>query len=94
MRQATGEANMTIIVIVLIGIVVAAGAILVPKMTSNTTYISCCNRAGGKWANGYCSAITPTTCGERESMWKEYDSCVIESGKHNASEKYKAVSCS
>jgi hypothetical protein len=93
MKQATGETKMTVIVIVLIGLVAAAGAILIPRITSNTIYTSCCNQAEGKWSNGYCTAKTPTTCEARENVWKEYNSCVIENDKHNANEKYKTVEC-
>ena len=93
MRQATGEANMTIIAIVIIGIIAAVGVILIPKLLSSAIYRSCCNRAGGKWSSGYCVANTPITCESRESMWKDYDSCLIDSGKNNANEKYRAVSC-
>ena len=32
MKEAAGEANMTVITIVLIGVVAAAGVILVPKI--------------------------------------------------------------
>jgi len=94
MKQATGEANLTVIVVVILGLVAAAGAIILPKILGNTIYVSCCNQSGGKWSNGYCTANTPTTCAERETMWKQYDACVIENGKHNANEKYRAASCS
>jgi hypothetical protein len=94
MRQATGEANMTIIAIVIIGTIAAVGIILIPKLLSGTIYRSCCNQAGGIWQNSYCIAKTPTTCEARENIWKEYDSCVIDNGKHNANEKYRAVECS
>lgn len=94
MRQSAGEANITIIIIILIGLVAATGAILIPRLANRTIYISCCTEAGGKWENGYCIAITPTTCEKRENVWHEYDSCVIDNGKHNANEKYRAASCS
>jgi len=93
MRQSVGEANITVIVIVLLGIVASIGSVLIPRLAGNVIYASCCNEAGGLWKNGYCAAQTPTTCGDREELFRKYDECVIESGKHNANAKYKAVSC-
>ncbi len=93
MEESAGQANITVITVVLIGIVLSLGLVLVPKLSGNTIYISCCNAADGLWKNGYCVAKTPTTCDDRETMFSEFDKCVIESGKHNANEKYRAVSC-
>ena len=86
--------NITIIVIILIGVIAAAGAILIPRLANNAMYSSCCTQAGGTWNGGYCSANTPITCDSRENVWNEYNSCVKESGKNNANEKYKTVTCS
>ena len=36
MKEAAGEANMTVITIVLIGIVLAIGAVLITSMVNNT----------------------------------------------------------
>ena len=94
MKEAAGEANMTVITIVLIGVVAAVGAVFIPRLLSSAMYRSCCTGAGGIWENNYCRAITPTSCDARESMWKEYDQCVIDNGKHDANQKYRAVSCS
>ena len=94
MKQAAGEANITIIAIILIGLLAALAAILIPRLASNSIYTTCCTEAGGVWSKGYCVANTPISCEERESVWKEYDKCVIESNKHNANEKYRAVECS
>ena len=42
MKEAAGEANMTVITIVLIGVVAAVGAILIPRLLNNVQYRSCC----------------------------------------------------
>ncbi len=93
MKESAGQANITVIAIVLIGIVLSLGLVFVPKLSGNTIYISCCNEAGGIWENGYCIAQTPTTCDNREALFREYDECVMDNGKNNANEKYRAVSC-
>lgn len=93
MRKALGESNITIIVLLLIGVVAVAGAILIPRMTNNTIYVSCCNEAGGNWTNGSCTVNTPEKCTEKEEIWKEYNSCVVERGKSNASNKYRTTQC-
>ena len=93
MNRSAGEANITIIVIILIGIVAAVGTLLISKLADNTVYTSCCNEAGGIWKNGYCAAQTPTSCESREEVWKQYDSCALSNGKNHANEKYRAVEC-
>ncbi len=66
MKEAAGEANMTVITIVLIGLVMAAGAILIPNLLSGTSQRSCCSEAGGTWQNGACTGHNVTA----------YNSCV------------------
>lgn len=64
MKEAAGEANMTVIVIILIGIVAAAGAIFIPNLLSSMDERSCCVENGGTWTNGDCS-IKGLQCEER-----------------------------
>ena len=64
MKEAAGEANMTVIVIVLIGIVAAVGAIFIPALLRNMDTRSCCVENGGEWVNGACS-ISGLDCGNR-----------------------------
>ena len=61
MKEAAGEANMTVITIVLIGLVAAAGAILIPNLLTNTQKQTCCTSNGGTWKNGACSGPTWST---------------------------------
>ena len=69
MKEAAGEANMTVITIVLIGVVAAVGLMLVPRLMSNVQARSCCTDAAGKWEGGQCKAT---------SVWNEtqYNNCV------------------
>lgn len=63
MKEAAGEANMTVITVILIGLVAAAGAILIPRLLNSTNYQSCCASAGGTWnsSTGKCSVESSTT---------------------------------
>ena len=54
MKEAAGEANMTVITIVLIGVVAAAGAIFIPKLITSMKARSCCTEYSGTWQNGVC----------------------------------------
>ena len=68
MKEAAGEANMTVITIVLIAGVLAIGTIIVGNVMknvgrkSNTTATettgydkATCTKVGGSWSNGQCS---------------------------------------
>ena len=57
MKEAAGEANMTVITIVLIGLVAAVGAVLIPNLLNSTSDQACCTSAGGTWANGTCTGM-------------------------------------
>ena len=54
MKEATGEANMTIITVVLITVVAAVGAFLIPNLLKSTTKKSCCTSEGGQIKGGQC----------------------------------------
>lgn len=54
MKEATGEANMTIVTVVLIGIVSAAAAFFIPKLMNSAQNKACCTSNGGNWKNGAC----------------------------------------
>lgn len=73
MKQATGEANLTVITIVLIGIVLALGMLIVPKVSKNIKPKACCENARGKWENGKCIAINTDLYSEAE-----YEKCIQE----------------
>lgn len=71
MKEATGEANMTIITVVLIGIVSAAAMLIVPNLIKDTKKKSCCTNAGGEWKGNNCVI---SGLADQET----YDACVKE----------------
>lgn len=65
MKEAAGEANLTVVAIILIGVVVAVVTPLVGSLMSNTANRACCTDAGGVWKNNACSghnAAAYTAC--------------------------------
>lgn len=55
MKEAAGEANMTVITIVLIAIVLAVGTVIVNNLMSTTAKKSACSEIGGNLAGTTCS---------------------------------------
>ena len=53
MKEAAGEANLTVVAIILIGVVVAVVTPLVTSLMSSSAEKACCADAGG---NGSCQA--------------------------------------
>lgn len=65
MKEAAGEANMTVITIVLIAIVLLVGTLVVNRLMTSMRQKSCCADAGGSWTNNACAggdAATYTAC--------------------------------
>ena len=93
MKEAAGEANLTVVAIILIAVVVAIATPLVTSLMKTAGYRSCCTDAGGVW-HGQCQAPTPISCQDRETIWHEYDSCALSNGLNHANEHYGAVGCS
>jgi putative effector of murein hydrolase len=54
MKEAAGEANMTVVTIILISVIVAIATPLVNKMMNTTNERAECMNAGGYWENGEC----------------------------------------
>ena len=63
MKEAAGEANMTVITIVLIAIVLAIGTVIVNSMMNSTKASSCCTSNGGVWRGGTCYATCTSATG-------------------------------
>ena len=55
MKEASGEANLTVIAIILIGVIAAIVTPLIANMMDTTKRQGCCASAGGEWANNTCS---------------------------------------
>ncbi len=64
MKEAAGEANLTVVAIILIGVVVAVVTPLVNSLMSSTACRACCTDAGGVWNNNSCTGADAsyTTC--------------------------------
>lgn len=56
MKEASGEANMTVVTIILIGIIVAVATPLINSMMSNTKQKAECMNNGSIWTNGSCQS--------------------------------------
>lgn len=56
MKESAGEANVTVITIVLIGIIAAIATPLITNLMKSTEKSSCCQANGGVWRNGKCYA--------------------------------------
>lgn len=54
MKEAAGEANLTVVAIILIGVVVAVATPLVNSLMGNARYRSCCTDAGGVMEGNKC----------------------------------------
>ncbi len=55
MKEAAGEANMTVITIVLIAIVLGVGTIIVTNLMSSTAKKSACSEIGGQLNGSTCT---------------------------------------
>ena len=72
MKEAAGEANLTVVAIILIAVVVAVATPLVNSLMKNSARRSCCTDAGGVWRNNACSAAQNSQDYSSDS----YNSCV------------------
>lgn len=72
MKEAAGEANMTVITIVLIAIVLGVGTLIVNGMMSNTKNSSACSACGGVWKAGKCQTS------DTDTTTIDYSSCKSE----------------
>ena len=54
MKEAAGEANMTVITIALIAIVLVVGMAVVNSMMNSSKRSSACTACGGYWSGGQC----------------------------------------
>ena len=75
MKEAAGEANMTVITIILIGIIAAIAIPLVQNAMSSSAKQGCCTNLGYQWNGGQCYEINPDgTRGQKVSeseYWNE-----------------------
>lgn len=75
MKEAAGEANMTVITIVLIAIVLAVGTVIVTNLMQSTAKKSACSEIGGKLDGTYCvvtnadGTTVTKTCKKQGDGW-------------------------
>lgn len=55
MKEAAGEANLTVVAIILIAVIVAVATPLISNLMKSAKYKSCCTDSGGVWSGGSCS---------------------------------------
>lgn len=76
MKEAAGEANLTVVAIILIAVVVAVATPLIANLMSTSAEKACCTDAGGVWVDGDCDD-------GGTGMFDEdtYTTCLTESGQ-------------
>ena len=74
MKEAAGEANLTVVAIILIAVVVAVATPLISNLMKSSSKQACCTDAGGVWQNGACNDP-----GNGQYSATEYNTCVTES---------------
>ena len=86
MKESAGEANMTVITIVLIGLVAAAGAVLIPSLLNGMKDRSCCQQMGGYVDGANCKG------GSSPAVLKDYyKKCEANSFQVSTSEPIQGV---
>lgn len=64
MKEAAGEANLTVVAIILIGVVVAVVTPLVTSMMSSSGKRACCTDKGNIWKDNACKTVSGQTVTE------------------------------
>lgn len=62
MKEAAGEANLTVVAIILIGVIVAIATPIITSIMNGMQARSCCVDAGGQWSGGDCSVDFDPDC--------------------------------
>ncbi len=58
MKEASGEANLTVVTIILIGVIVAVVTPLITTLMGNTERRTCCLNNGGTWEGNGCQGAS------------------------------------
>lgn len=76
MKEAAGEANLTVVAIILIAVVVAVATPLIANLMSSSAEKACCTDAGGVWEGGGCvdGGTGMLDCGQ-------FEGCVTDAGQ-------------
>lgn len=73
MKEAAGEANLTVVAIILIGVVVAVATPLINSLMTSSAKKACCSDAGGVWSGNTCKAAAGDNGSYSAS---QYNTCV------------------
>lgn len=57
MKEAAGEANMTVVTIIIIGVIVAIATPIISNMMRQTEEKAECVNNGGVWVDGHCDQL-------------------------------------
>ena len=76
MKEAAGEANMTVITIILIGVIAAIAVPLITSVMTSTSKSSCCQASGYVWDNGKCKDSNNNTVNDGNYWDKENKKCL------------------
>lgn len=71
MKEAAGEANLTVVAIILIGVIAAVVTPIITNMMNTTQKRTCCMNAGGSWEGNDCAGAALNQ--------SAYQSCLSES---------------
>ncbi len=66
MKEAAGEANMTVVTIILIGVIVAIATPIISGLMNSTEKKACCADSGGVWNAGKCSVAYDANCAKEK----------------------------
>lgn len=78
MKEAAGEANLTVVAIILIAVIVAVATPLINSLMKSSAKRSCCTDNGGVWKSNACAAASNDHTGQYSSGG--YTSCLTEAG--------------
>lgn len=74
MKEAAGEANLTVVAIILIAIIVAVATPLINSLMRSSSAKSCCTDSGGIWRANSCASAKNDFTSQFDSA--SYQSCV------------------
>ncbi|MDD3187157.1 MAG: hypothetical protein PHD02_01635 [Bacilli bacterium] len=66
MKEASGEANLTVVAIILIGVIAAVATPLINNMMNNAKARSECTENGQCWCGGSCVDCSNSSCNATE----------------------------
>ena len=78
MKEAAGEANLTVVAIILIAVIVAIATPLINSLMRSSTRRACCTDAGGVWEGNACNAAANDHTGQYDEG--AYEACLADAG--------------